>query len=101
MVLAANGATVNNADDLKSAVEKSKGHIALLIQRGDAQHVRAGARRLSSRSCRLPRPAPGATLPGAGPARFFRPAGAVGDQRRHELVDRHRVELRAAWRTAP
>ena len=37
VVLAANGATVNNADDLKSAVEKSKGHIALLIQRGDAR----------------------------------------------------------------
>ena len=36
-VLAANGATVNNAEDLKSAVEKSKGHIALLIQRGDAR----------------------------------------------------------------
>ena len=37
VVLAANGATVNNADDLKSAVEKSKGHIALLIQRGEAR----------------------------------------------------------------
>jgi len=37
VVLAANGATVNNADELKSAVEKSKGHIALLIQRGEAR----------------------------------------------------------------
>jgi serine protease Do len=37
VVLAANGAVVNNADDLKSAVEKSKGHIALLIQRGEAR----------------------------------------------------------------
>ncbi len=37
VVLAANGAPVTSADDLKSAVEKSKGHIALLIQRGDAR----------------------------------------------------------------
>jgi serine protease Do len=37
VVLAANGAPVNNADDLRGAVEKSKGHIALLIQRGDAR----------------------------------------------------------------
>jgi serine protease Do len=37
VVLAANGATVNNAEELKSAVEKSKGHIALLIQRGEAR----------------------------------------------------------------
>ena len=37
VVIAANGANVNNAEDLKSAVEKSKGHIALLIQRGDAR----------------------------------------------------------------
>jgi len=37
VVLAANGAPVANADDLKSAVEKSKGHIALLIQRGDTR----------------------------------------------------------------
>jgi serine protease Do len=37
VVLAANGATVLSADELKSAVEKSKGHIALLIQRGDAR----------------------------------------------------------------
>jgi serine protease Do len=37
VVLAANGATVVSADELKSAVDKSKGHIALLIQRGDAR----------------------------------------------------------------
>ena len=37
VVLAANGASVNNAEDLKNAVEKSKGHIALLIQRGEAR----------------------------------------------------------------
>ena len=37
VVLAANGAPVTSADELKSAVEKSKGHVALLIQRGDAQ----------------------------------------------------------------
>ena len=37
VVLAANGTPVTSADDLKSAVEKSKGHIALLIQRGDAR----------------------------------------------------------------
>jgi serine protease Do len=37
VVIAANGANVNNAEDLKSAVEKSKGHIALLIQRGEAR----------------------------------------------------------------
>jgi serine protease Do len=37
VVLAANGAPVTSADDLKSAVEKSKGHIALLIQRGEAR----------------------------------------------------------------
>ena len=37
VVLAANGATVTSAEDLKSAVEKSKGHIALLIQRGEAR----------------------------------------------------------------
>jgi serine protease Do len=37
VVLAANGAPVTSADELKSAVEKSKGHIALLIQRGDAR----------------------------------------------------------------
>jgi serine protease Do len=37
VVLAANGAPVNNADELRGAVEKSKGHIALLIQRGDTR----------------------------------------------------------------
>ena len=37
VVLAANGATINSADDLRGAVEKSKGHIALLIQRGDSR----------------------------------------------------------------
>jgi serine protease Do len=37
VVLAANGAPVTSVDDLRNAVEKSKGHIALLIKRGDAQ----------------------------------------------------------------
>lgn len=37
VVLAANGAPVKSADELRNAVEKSKGHIALLIQRGDAR----------------------------------------------------------------
>jgi serine protease Do len=37
VVLAANGAPINNSDDLRGAVEKSKGHIALLIQRGDTR----------------------------------------------------------------
>ena len=37
VVLAANGSPVNNADDLRGAVEKSKGHIALLILRGDTR----------------------------------------------------------------
>lgn len=37
VVVAANGAPVTSVDDLRSAVEKSKGHIALLIKRGDAQ----------------------------------------------------------------
>ncbi|HEY0768157.1 MAG TPA: DegQ family serine endoprotease [Steroidobacteraceae bacterium] len=37
VVLAANGAPVSNVEQLRSAVEKSKGHIALLIQRGDAR----------------------------------------------------------------
>jgi serine protease Do len=37
VVLAANGAPVSSAEDLKSAVDKSKGHIALLIQRGDTR----------------------------------------------------------------
>jgi len=30
-----NGAPVSSIDDLRSAVEKSKNHIALLVQRGD------------------------------------------------------------------
>ena len=37
VVLAANGSPIHNADELRGAVEKSKGHIALLIQRGDSQ----------------------------------------------------------------
>jgi serine protease Do len=37
IVLSANGNKVSSADDLRSAVEKSKGHIALLVQRGDSQ----------------------------------------------------------------
>jgi serine protease Do len=37
VVLAANGSRVSSAEDLRSAVEKSKGHIALLVQRGDRQ----------------------------------------------------------------
>src|SRR5881227_453678 len=37
VVLAANGSPVHDAEELRSAVEKSKGHIALLIQRGDAR----------------------------------------------------------------
>jgi serine protease Do len=37
VVLAANGAPVANADELRGAVEKSKGHVALLIQRGDTR----------------------------------------------------------------
>jgi len=37
IVLAANGARVANVDELRGAVEKSKGHIALLVQRGDSQ----------------------------------------------------------------
>jgi serine protease Do len=37
VVLAANGAPINSTDDLRGAVEKSKGHIALLIQRGDTR----------------------------------------------------------------
>ena len=37
VVLAANGSPVYNAEELRSAVEKSKGHVALLIQRGDAR----------------------------------------------------------------
>ena len=37
VVLSANGNPVTSVDELKSAIEKSKGHVALLIQRGDAQ----------------------------------------------------------------
>jgi serine protease Do len=37
VVLAANGANINSAEQLRDAVEKSKGHIALLIQRGEAR----------------------------------------------------------------
>ncbi len=37
VVLAANGAPVTSVDDLRNAVDKSKGHIALLVQRGDAR----------------------------------------------------------------
>jgi serine protease Do len=37
VVLAANGAPVTSVDDLRNAVEKSKGHIALLVQRGDTR----------------------------------------------------------------
>jgi serine protease Do len=37
VVLAANGSPVTNAEELRGAVEKSKGHVALLIQRGDTR----------------------------------------------------------------
>ncbi|MBS0580323.1 MAG: Do family serine endopeptidase [Proteobacteria bacterium] len=37
VVLAANGASVGSAEELRAAVEKSKGHVALLIQRGDTR----------------------------------------------------------------
>ena len=37
VVIAANGSNVTSAEQLRSAVEKSKGHIALLIQRGDTR----------------------------------------------------------------
>jgi serine protease Do len=37
VVLAANGAPVSSVADLRNAVEKSKGHIALLVQRGDTR----------------------------------------------------------------
>jgi serine protease Do len=37
VVLAANGSPVQSADELRSAIEKSKGHIALLIQRGETR----------------------------------------------------------------
>jgi serine protease Do len=37
IVLAANGAPVSSAADLRGAVEKSKSHIALLVQRGESR----------------------------------------------------------------
>jgi serine protease Do len=37
VVLAANGQRVSSAEQLRSAVEKSRGHVALLIQRGDTR----------------------------------------------------------------
>ena len=37
IVIAANGAPVSSIADLRNAVEKSKNHIALLVQRGDAR----------------------------------------------------------------
>ncbi|MGH8136891.1 MAG: DegQ family serine endoprotease [Steroidobacteraceae bacterium] len=37
IVVAANGAPVSSVEDLRNAVEKSKSHIALLVQRGDTQ----------------------------------------------------------------
>ncbi|HEY6484227.1 MAG TPA: DegQ family serine endoprotease [Steroidobacteraceae bacterium] len=37
IVVAANGAPVSSVDELRSAVEKSKSHIALLVQRGDTR----------------------------------------------------------------
>lgn len=37
IVLSANGAKVSTPSDLTTAIEKSKGHIALLVQRGDSQ----------------------------------------------------------------
>ena len=37
IVLSANGAPVSSVADLRTALEKSKGHIALLVQRGDAR----------------------------------------------------------------
>lgn len=37
VVLAANGQRVGSVEQLRSAVEKSRGHVALLIQRGDAR----------------------------------------------------------------
>ena len=46
VVLAANGAPITSVEDLRNAVEKSKGHIALLVKRGDSQifvPVRVGA----------------------------------------------------------
>ena len=47
-----------------------------------------------ARSCRL-RPAPGATFRARGPVPFLG-RRAVADQRGHEFVDRHDVQLRAA-----
>ena len=35
IVLSANGAAVSSVDDLRNALEKSKSHIALLVQRGE------------------------------------------------------------------
>jgi serine protease Do len=37
VVLAANGQRVGSVEQLRSAVQKSRGHVALLIQRGDAR----------------------------------------------------------------
>jgi serine protease Do len=37
IVLAANGAPVSSIEDLRAAVEKSKSHIALLVQRGETR----------------------------------------------------------------
>jgi serine protease Do len=37
IVLAANGTKIGSVEDLRGAVEKSKGHVALLVQRGDQQ----------------------------------------------------------------
>ena len=37
VVLAANGAPVTSVEDLRNALEKSKGHIALLVKRGESQ----------------------------------------------------------------
>jgi len=63
---------LNNAEELRSAVEKSKGHIALLIQRGET---------------RLFVPVTGGL--------------AVGHQRRHQLVHRQKRRAEQAGRTAP
>jgi len=37
IVIAANGAPVSSVADLRNAVEKSKNHIALLVQRGETR----------------------------------------------------------------
>jgi len=37
IVLSANGVSVSSVADLRNAIEKSKGHIALLVQRGDTR----------------------------------------------------------------